>query len=109
MPFETHELDAVKASVSTALADNHREFGLAANQAQALGLVLLAAIDAGASDPIDPRPFAVGRRVQVKASTMQGAVVRTAENAGEVHTVVVRLDDLPGEHPFGPRELEVLA
>lgn len=113
MPFETHELNAIKAAVSASIAEHYRDFGLASNQAQAFGLAILAAIDGAASDPIDPRPFTPGRKVRIKGTGIQGVVVRTVEEAGEVHTVVVRLaldeGDVTPETPFGPTELEVLA
>lgn len=111
MPFETHELDTIKAAVSKALADHHREFDMDAETAQALGLVILSRIDAAAADPADPRPLAPGRRVRVIASGVEGAVVRTVSASGEVHTVIVgmHVQGLDVEVPFGPRELEVIS
>ena len=113
MPFETHELDGIKVAVSEAIAQHHQAFGLDENTAQAFGLVILAAVDAGALDPAIPQPFAKGTKVRVKGTGIQGVVVRTVETAGELHTVVVRLaldeGDVAPETPFSPRELEVLA
>lgn len=112
MPFETHELDGIKRAVSEAIAQHHPAFGLDQNQAQAFGLVILAAVDAGSMDPTDPQPFAKGTKVRVKGTGIQGVVVRTVETDGELHTVVVRLaldeGDVEPVTPFGPRELEVL-
>jgi len=113
MPFESHELDAIKAAVSTALAQEAPQYGLDGPQVMRLGLPILAAIERAVEDPTDPRPFIAGRKVRVKGTGIQGVVVRTVETAGELHTVVVRLaldeGDVEPETPFGPRELEVLA
>lgn len=109
MPFESHELDAIKAAVSTALAQEAPQYGLDGPSIMRLGLPILAAIERAAADPTDPRPFTPGTRITVKATEVHGDVVRAVETGGELHTVVVRLDDLPGEHPFGPGELEVRA
>jgi len=111
MPFESHELDGIKVAVSEAIAQHHQVFGLDENDAQAFGLVILAAVDAGALDPTTPVPFAKGTKVRVKGTGIQGVVVRTVEADGELHTVWVRLALDEGEvepvTPFGPRELEV--
>lgn len=110
MPFETHELDAIKQAAANALAEQTRDL-LPESVAYAVGAHVLAAIDKAAADPIDPRPFAPGRKVRVKGTGIEGVVVRAVENAGEVHTVVVRLalEEAAPESPFSPRELEVLA
>lgn len=112
MPFETHELEGIKVAISDAIAQHHQAFGLAAGAAQAFGLVILAAVDAGALDPSTPQPLAKGAKVRVKGTGTEGVVVRTVETDGELHTVWVHLsvESVVGvQAPFGPRELEVLA
>lgn len=109
MPFQTHELEAIKQAAANAIVEWGGAAGVHVQHLQVIASAALEAIDKAAEDPTDPRPFSPGTRVLVKASTIEGAVVRTVEDSGEVHTVVLRLDGIPGEHPFGPRELEVLA
>jgi len=112
MPIETHELDAIKQAAANAAVQATLALGAAPHDAGSVGMAVLEAIDKAAADPTDPtdpRPFAPGVRVRVKASGAPATVVRAIEEAGEVHTVVVNLDGWPGEYPLGPHELEVLA
>jgi len=110
MPFEPHELDAIKQAAAVAIADAGSSLMVLAPERHALAIAVLEAIDRAAEDPTDPRPFAPGRKVRVKGTGIPGVVVRTVEDAGELHTVVVRLalEELEAETPFSPRELEVI-
>lgn len=108
MAIEPHELDALKLAAAKAVADTADTLGIDQQPGRHIAMAVMEAIDRAADDPADPRPYAPGRKVRVKGTGIPGTVVRTVENMGEVHTVVVRLgiEDAPHEAPFSPRELE---
>lgn len=101
-PIDPETLERIKHEAAKVIADTLGNDGLP------LAAKVLERIDAAVADPNDPRTFVAGRKVTVKATEIPAQVVRIVEHEGEVHTVVVRFDDMTGEHPFSPRELEVV-
>ena len=101
-PIDPEVVDRIKREAAKTIADALGDEGLP------LAAKVLERIDVAIADPIDPREFVPGRKVTVKATTIPAQVVRVVEHQGEVHTVVVRFDDMGGEHPFSPRELEAV-
>lgn len=103
MTLDLPTIERIKTAVANTLADQlgPQGVGVAART--------LEAIDLAIADPTDPVPFPVGQRVEVAATGHHGLVRRRVESHGELHTVVVALDGLPGEHPLSPRELKVVA
>lgn len=111
MPIQKHDLDRIKQAAADAIATTGAAAGIHRQHLQPIMAFTLDAIDKAAGDPTDPRPFGQGTKVRVTASGVNGEVVRSLENEGAVHTVVVRLrldDDSQPEIPFSPQELEVV-
>lgn len=107
MPFETHELDRIKAAVAEAIATTGAAAGVHSQLLQPIAAFALQAIDTAATAD-DPRPFAPGKRVRsTNPDTPEqlGTVVRTLEHEGEVHTIVVRWDGWNGDSAMSPREV----
>lgn len=104
MHTDPEVIDRVKRAVADTIA---AELGA---PGKPLGEAILHAIDAAIADPADPREFIPGRRVRIKrGGSAEGVVVRVLAHQGDVHTVVVRLDDINTEAPYSPRILEVIA
>lgn len=100
MPFETHELDAIKREVADTIM---AELGKPQVNPADLGLKVLEAIDRGAA--LDIRPFREGARVVNTMATngrLAGVVLKRVEQDGELHTILVRYDGTPGAVPESP-------
>lgn len=109
MPFQTHELDQIKQATADALVANLPMYPGTLTDGEVV-LLTLAAIDAAAADPTDPRPFRPGVKVRVIATDALGTITKVVEAQGEVHTIWVSMTvaDVVGvQAPFSPRELEV--
>lgn len=102
-PVDPEMLDRIKQTVAKTIADAMGNDGLA------LASKVIENIDTALADPLDPRPFVPGRRVSIHGINRHGTVARVVEQGGEVHTVVVIIDGVPGQRPMSPRELEVIA
>ena len=101
------ELARITAAAADTLASKLLAYNLTPHDVQDIGQAVIDSIRDAAGDVTEPNPWPVGGIVRRPGRVHpQGAIVRTAAQFGEVHTIVVRWNGSNTEVPYGPDELE---
>lgn len=99
MTLDLPTVERIKSAVAQTIADTLGQDGVT------VAIKVLEAIDLAVADPTTPEVFPVGRIVTGKHTSGRGVVIRRLQHQGELHTVIIKWEDAPGEVAVSPREL----